>query len=123
MTFVRHDESVRFEMHGGVFNSFVRPAAGATQLCAWRIDLPAGLEGTAHQISHEEVFLVLEGTLSIEVDGVRAELAVGDVAHVPAGSSLRLDAGAAGGTAWVTCPVGLTATLPGGATVAPPWTV
>ena len=86
-------EATTFETHGSRFSSYVAPSRGSNELCAWRLDVPAGLDGVAHRPNREEILLVLDGELRITLDGVHTELHRGDVALVPANSELRVDAG------------------------------
>jgi mannose-6-phosphate isomerase-like protein (cupin superfamily) len=113
-----------YDLHGACFNSYVSPARGSAALCAWRTEITGGTAGTAHTVSDEEVFLVLDGSPTITIDGEATELAPDDVVLVPAGATLRID-NAAPQTArfWVTARSGITATTPGGDTIRPPWTV
>ncbi|MFE5509991.1 cupin domain-containing protein [Streptomyces sp. NPDC056529] len=122
MPFVRADDAVVHEIHGVRFVSYVRTDTGSRDLAAWRGEVPAGTAGPAHVISHEEAFYVLSGRLRFTVDGESAELAAGDAAVAPAGSELAV-ANPTDRPAhmWVTTRVGLTAELPGGDTLAPPW--
>ena len=109
------------ELHGARFTAYVAPSRGSTQLCAWRLDLPADSPGVEHRVSHEELLLVLDGTLHVSVDGVAGRAERGHVVHVPAGSRLRVGTGAGPATAWVTTTPGLTAELADGTQLAPPW--
>jgi quercetin dioxygenase-like cupin family protein len=109
-----------FEVHGSRFHSFLCTARGASTLCAWRLEVAPDQSGVPHRPSHEEVFLVLSGELSITLDGDTTTVSAGDVVHVPATTELRVDGGPAGATAWVTTTAGLTATV-GEQTMAPPW--
>ncbi|THA44014.1 cupin domain-containing protein [Streptomyces sp. A1136] len=123
MPFIRGDEAVEYEIHGGRFVSYVRPGTGGRDLAAWRAEIPAGMVGPAHVISHEETFYVLSGRLRLSIGGETAELGAGDAAVAPAGSEL----GVANTTdkpahMWVTTRAGLTAELADGSTIAPPWT-
>ena len=111
-------------MHGSTFNSTSPGAVRQAQLSAWPATLSAGQAGAAHRVSHEEVFLVLEGSPTLHLDSVRHELEPGAVVFVPAGATLRLDCpGPEGASLWVTAPVGLTATTEDGRTITPPWTL
>lgn len=121
MPFYREAEASPFERHGSRFLSYVAPARGSSQLCAWRLEIPAGLQGVAHRPTREEVLLVLDGELQVTLDGLSTELHSGDVALVPADSELRIDAGPAGATAWVTTTPGLQAVLADGSRISPPW--
>jgi quercetin dioxygenase-like cupin family protein len=115
-------EATTYETHGSRFSSYVAPSRGSSELCAWRLEVPADLEGVAHRPNREEVLLVLDGELRITLDGVHAELHRGDVALVPANSELRVDAGPDGATAWVTTTPGLEAVMSDGSRITPPWT-
>jgi quercetin dioxygenase-like cupin family protein len=122
MPFIRGDEAVVHEFHGGRFVSYVRPGTGGRDLAAWRVEIPAAMVGPAHTISEEETFYVLSGRLRLTVDGESAELGAGDAAVAPAGSRLAV-ANSTDQPAhmWVTTRVGLTAEMTDGTTVAPPW--
>jgi quercetin dioxygenase-like cupin family protein len=114
-------EGTVFETHGSCFRSYVSPSRGSNQLCAWRLDVPADLEGVAHRPNREEILLVLDGEMRITLDGVRAKLRQGDVALVPANSELRVDGGPRGASAWVTTTPGLEAVTSDGSRITPPW--
>ncbi|WP_327291813.1 cupin domain-containing protein [Streptomyces sp. NBC_01198] len=122
MPFVTADKAVVHDMHGVRFVSYAASALGSEELCAWRGEVPAGSGGQAHTISREEVFLVLSGSLELTIDGDARLLGAGDVAIAPAGCTLnvanptREPAGM-----WVTTSTGLTATLPDGSRISPPW--
>ena len=114
-------DAVQHELHGARFTAYLAPSRGSTQLCAWQLDVPADSAGLEHRVSHEEVLLVLDGTLDVSVDGVDGRAERGHVVHVPAGSRLRVGTGAEPAIAWVTTTPGLTAELTDGTQLAPPW--
>jgi mannose-6-phosphate isomerase-like protein (cupin superfamily) len=122
MPVIHAGEAVVHEMHGASFTSYAAPARGSQELCAWRVEIPGGTEGVAHRVSREEVLYVLSGTLRAVLGDQAAEATAGDVVLVPAGSKFRVDNPAAEPvTAWVTVGVGLTAVLPDGSRITPPW--
>lgn len=121
MPVINAAEGTVFETHGSRFRSCVSPSRGSSQLCAWRLDVPADLEGVAHRPNREEILLVLDGEIRITLDGVRATLRQGDVALVPANSELRVDGGPRGASAWVTTTPGLEAVTSDGSRIIPPW--
>ena len=121
MPVIHPADAVPFETHGSRFLSYVSPSRGSTQLCAWQLAVPAGLQGVAHRPSREEVLLVLSGELRVTLDGLATGLQRGDVVLVPVGSELRVDAGPDGATAWVTTTPGLEAVMIDGTKIAPPW--
>ena len=111
-----------YEVHGSRFTSYVRPATGSAQLCAWRLDVPAGTTGVPHRPSREEVLAILAGAARVTLDGEVRTAVAGDVVLVPAGAEFQVDVdGEEPLQAWVTTTVGLTATLADGSTLAPPW--
>lgn len=122
MSLIHEADALVHAMHGARFTSFVAPSSGSEQLCAWRLDLPAGTTGAEHRVSHEEVLLVLDGTMHATVDGQPFAGAVGDVLRVPAGSTLRVDTAERGASAWVVTSVGLEAVVADGTRITPPWT-
>jgi mannose-6-phosphate isomerase-like protein (cupin superfamily) len=117
-------DAVVHELHGSVFASYAAPATGSHELCAWRLEVPAGSSGVPHTVSREEVLLVLDGTLQVTLTGGAEPVAAapGDVIVVPAGAVFRIDnPGAEPASAWVTTSVGLEAVLPDGSKIQPPW--
>ncbi|MET3807349.1 quercetin dioxygenase-like cupin family protein [Nakamurella sp. UYEF19] len=114
-------DSVDFVVHGSTFRSFASTARGSSTLSAWQLAVPPGLTGTAHRPGHEEVILLLDGSVRITLDDVTSDLEPGAVVVIPAGSELRVDGGPAGATAWVTTTSGLRATTADGTVLSPPW--
>ncbi|ORM38026.1 cupin domain-containing protein [Williamsia sp. 1135] len=121
MPIIRPHEAQQFAAHGSTFASYVSPRRGAKELCAWKLTVPAGQMGIAHRPSNEEVLLVLDGSLSVSLDGVVEEARAGAVIVVPAGSEVKVDGGATDSSAWVTTTPGLQATTVDGAVLSPPW--
>lgn len=88
MPLITSSDAVVFEAHGARFSSYVRPARGSDQLCAWRIEVPAGQKGAPHRPSREEVICCIDGELTITLDGTAHSLRPGDAAYVrPAAKS------------------------------------
>jgi len=119
-------DAVAHDMHGSRFTSYAAPARGSAELCAWRLDVPACGQGTAHVVSREEILFVLGGTLLVTLgdgpDAAAVACRPGDAIVVPAGSSVRIDnPGEEPASAWVTTSVGLEAVLPDGSRLSPPW--
>lgn len=123
MPVVHAADAVAHDMHGSRFTSYAAPARGSAELCAWRLDVPAGREGTAHAVSREEIVFVLGGRLLVTLgDEAGVACRAGDAIVVPAGSSVRIDnPGDEPASAWVTTSVGLEAVLPDGSRLSPPW--
>ena len=123
MSLVKPDQATEFATHGSRFSSYVAPARGSRQLCAWRLDIPPATPGVTHVVSHEEVLLWLAGNVEVRIDDELSSTEPGDVVFVPAGARLRVDnPGPGAAAAWVTTSVGLTASMADGTTLTPPWT-
>lgn len=122
MPLITGGDAVAHHLHGSTFTSFVAPSHGSEQLCAWRLDVPADTRGVAHRVTHEEVLLVLAGSLSASIDDVDSIAGPGDVLRVPAGATFRVSTGDAPASAWVVTSVGLQAVTADGARITPPWT-
>ena len=123
MPLITSNDAEVFEAHGARFSSYVRPSRGSGQLCAWRVDVPAGHKGAPHTPSREEVICCIDGELTITLEGTAHRLRPGDAAFVPADSEICLDGGPDGGAAWTTTLAGLHATMSDGSQFHPPWTI
>ncbi len=89
MSVMRAAEATAYDTHGNRFLSYVSPARGSSELCAWTLAVPAGQRGVAHRPTREEVLLVLDGTMDITLDGVPSSLAAETSSLVGAGTELR----------------------------------
>jgi len=127
MPVIHAADAVTHDMHGSRFTSYAAPARGSSaELCAWRLDVPAGCEGTTHTVSREEIVFMLGGTLLVTLgdgrDAAGVACRAGDAIVVPSGSSLRVDnPGGEPASAWVTTSVGQEAVLTDGSRLSPPW--
>jgi quercetin dioxygenase-like cupin family protein len=112
------------ETHGARFISYVNPTMGSTELCAWKLEIPADTTGVPHTVTHEEVLFVLNGQLLVHLDDAPPQRArAGDAIFVPAGTRFSVDNPAEQpAAAWVSTSVGLKAELDDGSRIAPPWT-
>src|SRR5579859_3869111 len=94
MAIVRASEAPRYDLPGGThFFGLLAPSRGSTELCTWRLELEPGVgdhNSPAHQLDHEEAFMVLEGELGIAIDGEWFTLQPGDAISVPARSPLQV---------------------------------
>ncbi len=74
----------------------------AAAVSVWRTELAAGSSGPTHVVDTDHVVVVVEGTLLVDVDGVRGELGPGDGVVLPAGTPRTLSAGPAADVVTVT---------------------
>ncbi|MGX1121544.1 quercetin dioxygenase-like cupin family protein [Streptomyces ambofaciens] len=122
MPVVRSSEGTTHEIHGARFVSYAHPRVGSKELCAWRVEIPAGTQAPAHTVDREEIFHLLTGELLITLDGRAERVTAGDTVIINPGATLAVenptDRPAA---SWVTTSVGLTTELADGTRLTPPW--
>jgi mannose-6-phosphate isomerase-like protein (cupin superfamily) len=72
-----------FTLPGIEFTGLAAPSRGATESAVWIVRIAPGTAGAPHQLTREEVFVVLEGRARATVDGTDYELGAGDGFVVP----------------------------------------
>lgn len=90
MPLTRAAQAPRFDLDGFHFLGFTSPSRGAAELCTWQLDIDPGAASGAHRLNHEEVFIALQGTFSVALDGAETELTAGDALAVPAHCLLQV---------------------------------
>jgi uncharacterized cupin superfamily protein len=93
-----HGDDPGIESFRGVFMK-IRRALGATAFGINEVRLPADAAGVEHdeaETGHEEVYLVLDGSGFVTVDGERVAVAAGDYLRVDAAATRQLLAGPEG---------------------------
>ena len=96
-TLVNHDDPSIASFRDVFFK--MRRSLGTTAFGINEVRLPAGLEGIEHdevETGHEEVYIVLEGSGTMTVDGEPVTLGSGDYLRVDAASTRLVNAGADG---------------------------
>ncbi|MFF3348735.1 cupin domain-containing protein [Streptomyces sp. NPDC002779] len=122
MPVIRSTDAVTHEIHGARFVSYATPRTGSKELCAWRGEIPPGTKAPAHTVNREEILHVLIGNLRITLDGTTTDITAGDTLIINPGATLAVE-NPTEQTAltWVTTSIGLTADLPDGTRLTPPW--
>jgi mannose-6-phosphate isomerase-like protein (cupin superfamily) len=91
MSVVRAAEAPTFNLPGIRFVGLTAPSRGASEICTWHLHVePHTPGGEPHWLDHEEVFILLEGTLRVMVDDELVSLAAGDALAVPANAHLHV---------------------------------
>ncbi|HMA34627.1 MAG TPA: cupin domain-containing protein [Chloroflexia bacterium] len=90
MAITRAAEAPAFAVPGFQIQGLTAPSRGAQELCTWRLHAAPGAASDPHRLDHEEVFILLEGTLTVAVDGQEAILDAGDALAAPAGALLQV---------------------------------
>jgi quercetin dioxygenase-like cupin family protein len=120
MPVVHASEAPVFETGNAVITGLAAPSRGARDSAAWRVLFHADQPSPPHALTREEVFVVLDGTLTALFADREETVAAGGALILPAGEQFELVARSAPAEAVCLLPVGGTATLDG-QQITPPW--
>ena len=121
MPVIHAAEAPTFELPGTHFTGYTAPSRGAEEICTWRLRIDPGVQAEGHWLDHEEIFIVLDGTLSGSVAGEEIELNAGDALSVPAQAMLQLANRGTQPVVAIAClPVGAQGTMASGQVVGTP---
>lgn len=104
------------------FTSLATPSRGASETSIWRVEIAPGAPAVPHQVTHEEIFVLLSGTASVRIGDEAGEAREGDAIVVPPDTTFELSNPSAEPLVALCClPVGGQARLPDGSVFVPPW--
>ena len=107
---------------GARFTSLATPRRGSSESSVWRVELAPGTPATPHQVTREEIFIVLSGRATVRLGDERREASAFDAIVVPANTPFEISAcGDEPLHAMCCLPVGGQARLGDGTTFVPPW--
>ena len=110
------------ELGGARFTSLATPSRGSTDTSVWLVEITPGTAPTPHQLTREEVFVVLAGRAQVLLDGNESVADVGDAIVVPPGVVFALAPAGDEPLRAVCClPVGGQGQLEDGEPFTPPW--
>jgi len=123
MAVVRMTDAPTFMVDGFHFTGLTAPSRGAIELCTWRLEIEPNAKSDAHWLDHEEVFVLLDGSISVSVGGESIRLNAGDALSIPPQTLLQLTGGGESTAHAVVCiPAGTHATMADGQEIGtPPW--
>ena len=120
MPVIRRAETRRTETPNAVMTTLASPIQGGAGQAVWRVDMRPGQAGPLHAIDPEQVWTVLDGGATVELDGQALTLGPGDTLILPADAPRRVSADpAAGFAAIAVAPAGTRAYTLDGTRVAP----
>jgi mannose-6-phosphate isomerase-like protein (cupin superfamily) len=91
MAVIPASEATTHELFGVRFTGLASPALGSTELMAWQTEIPPGTPATPHQVTREELVVVLAGQADVRCgDDDATEAGPGDVVIVPPGTDFVL---------------------------------
>ena len=70
------------DVAGTRFTPLAAPSSGSTEICVWRVELPPHADPVPHELTREEVLVVLSGTLTafgLPLEGVAVILGVDEL--------------------------------------------
>jgi mannose-6-phosphate isomerase-like protein (cupin superfamily) len=110
------------ELGGARFTSLATPSRGSTDTSVWLVEIAPGTEGAPHQLTREEVFVVLAGRAEVRLGDTVSQADVGDAIVVPPGVRFALAPIGQEVLRAVCClPVGGQGQLADGEPFTPPW--
>jgi len=120
MPVIRRAETRRTETPNAVMTTLASPIQGGAGQAVWRVDMRPGQAGPLHAIDTEQVWTVLDGGATVELDGQALTVGPGDTLILPADAPRRVSADpAAGFAAIAVAPAGTRAYTLDGTRVAP----
>ena len=120
MPVIRRAETRRIETPNAVMTTLASPTQGGAGQAVWRVDMRPGQAGPLHAIDTEQVWTVLDGGATVELDGQALTVGPGDTLILPADAPRRVSADpVAGFAAIAVAPAGTRAYTLDGTRVAP----
>ena len=112
---IRAAGSRRIQVPSGLVTTLASPAQGGAGLAVWRMDITPGAAGPVHAYDTEQVWTVISGAATVELDGGAIKLAPGDTLVIPAGATRQMIAGPQAGVSAISVtPAGTRAYSPAG---------
>jgi quercetin dioxygenase-like cupin family protein len=99
MRVIRHAESRRTETPNAVMTTLASPTQGGAGQAVWRVDMRPGQQGPPHAIDTDQVWTVLGGGATFELEGDVHDIEPGDTIVIPADVPRRVSADPAVGLA------------------------
>ena len=111
-----------YDVGGTRFVPLAAPSTGSSEISVWRVELPPGGQPVPHELTREEVLVILSGTARASIGGRVGVVDTGSAIIVPPDTPFSLSAtGDEPVTALAYLPVGGQARMPGQEPVTPPW--
>jgi len=110
------------ELAAARFTSLATPSRGSAETSVWLVEIDPGAPGEPHQLTREEVFVVLSGSAEVLLGDTVMHAGAGDAIVVPPDTRFALAAVGEEPLRALCClPVGGQGWLSVGAPFTPPW--
>ncbi len=104
------------------FTSLATPSRGSRETAVWHVEIAPRTPGTAHSLTREEIFVVLDGEALVDIRGLPERAYPGDAIVVPADVEFALTNEGDVPLRLLCCfPVGGQGRMSGGDPFTPPW--
>jgi quercetin dioxygenase-like cupin family protein len=114
-TIIRDAGSRRTQVPSGLVTTLASPAQGGSGLAVWRMDITPGTAGPVHAYDTEQVWTVIAGQATVNLDGGPVTVGAGDTLVIPAGATRQMIADAQAGVSAISVtPAGTHAYTPAG---------
>jgi len=87
---IRSADNRRTQVPSGLVTTLASPAQGGSGLAVWRMDITPGAAGPVHAYDTEQVWTVIAGRATVELDGGPVALGAGDSLVIPAGATRQM---------------------------------
>ena len=124
MPLISASNASKFELPNVTFIGLASPQRGSIENSVWRLTIAPKAPGLPHQLTREEIIIVLSGSAIAEIGKERHSLSEGDVIIVPARTDFSLsNDGEEPFEALAILPVGGQAIIGNDAPFTPPWAI
>jgi mannose-6-phosphate isomerase-like protein (cupin superfamily) len=122
MPIIHAPETPTHEVHATRFWRLASPSTGPKEASVWRVEVPPATEPVPHELTREEILVVVSGTARAPLDGVVEEVGAGGAIVVPRDTPFSLTAaGREPLVALAYLPVGAQGRIDGQEPFTPPW--
>ena len=122
MPLISASNASKFELPNVTFAGLASPQRGSRENSVWRFTIAPKAPGLPHQLTREEIIIVLSGSAIAEIGKERHSLSEGDVIIVPARTDFSLSNDSEEAfEAFAVLPVGGQAIIGNDAPFTPPW--
>ena len=87
---IRAADCRRTQVPSGLVTTLASPAQGGAGLAVWRMDITPGAAGPVHAYDTKQVWTVIGGRATVELDGDAVTVAPGDTLVIPAGATRQM---------------------------------
>lgn len=89
---IRHADARRTATPNAVMTTLASPTQGGSSYAVWRVDMNKSQAGPLHAVDTEQIWTVLEGQATVDLDGELVTICEGDTIVMPADSPRQVAA-------------------------------